>query len=441
MEDTDDIDKCLHRLNGQKPLRCPACGQGLVRCGESIDQHVDIVIPPIEGIIRLSHKECTRKKNRRKRTKMLSLCLVCNHRTNESVQKLVKRYCKCKRTPTEKAALDRSNTTELTPENIATNVTSNDGGSVLWNDNDGGLYQPDGGTAISIEESNMDDGGGDAPGNDGDTIDLCNNGKDVEGVSSRLQAQFTCPELEARRVFANESEFSEQSGDFLTREFIKKGDGCRAMVYQALIDNRRLSHFDDLEDKEVDYHLHVAALHYGMPQKKSMDVCAMTTRMDLRRDQERETELSVQSAAFIESIKRHFPDDTHLVENMLGEVNTAMTNFRREECKKRRATQSPCYNTIRSAYRDGPNSILNSLPVPEVNILHECAHVPANQSLNHLLAFNKDVHCHRVGFDEDWLDSQGNYQCQYFQEVHGRVKAMMEADPQNVTKETRVVFV
>jgi hypothetical protein len=61
--------------------------------------------------------------------------------------------------------------------------------------------------------------------------------------------------------------------------------------------------------------------------------------------------------------------------------------------------------------------------------------------VNHLLAFNKDVHYHRVGFDEDWRDGQGNYQCQFFQEVHGRVKAMMEADPQNVTRETRVVFV
>ena len=85
----------------------------------------------------------------------------------------------------------------------------------------------------------MDDGVGDAPGNDGDTIDLCNNGKDVEGVSSRLQAQSMYPELEAHSVFADRSEFSQQSGQFLSREFIKKGDGCRAMVYQALINHRR----------------------------------------------------------------------------------------------------------------------------------------------------------------------------------------------------------
>lgn len=126
---------------------------------------------------------------------------------------------------------------------------------------------------------------------------------------------------------------------------------------------------------------------------------------------------------------------------MQEEVDTTMANFHLKQCKKSTPNQASDYKRIRKGYTEGPKSILAKLPIPEVEILHGCAHVPANQSVNHLLAFNKNVHFHRVGFDEDWLDDQGNYQCQYFQEVHRRVKAMMEADPQNVTRETRVVFV
>ena len=116
------------------------------------------------------------------------------------------------------------------------------------------------------------------------------------------------------------------------------------MVYQALINYRRQSHFKDLEDKEVNYHLHVVALHNGMPQTKSKDEYIMAKHMDLQGNQERKTELLFQRVAFIESIKLCFPDDTPLVENMLGEVDTAITKFHRKQHKKRRPTQTPCYH-------------------------------------------------------------------------------------------------
>ena len=85
-------------------------------------------------------------------------------------------------------------------------------------------------------------------------------------------------------------------------------------------------------------------------------------------------------------------------------MGTVIANFLREQHKERRPTQALCYNLIGSAYREGTNSILRKLPMSEVNILHGCTHVPANQSVNHLLAFSKDVHFHRVEFDKDWLE-------------------------------------
>ena len=121
----------------------------------------------------------------------------------------------------------------------------------------------------------------------GDAIDRCNNSKAVEGVSSRCQDPSTELELEAHSVFVNRSKFSEQSVQFLRRGFMKKGNGCRAMVYQALVDHRRQSHFKDLDSKEVDYHLHVAALHNWMTQTKSKDVCIMAKHIKLQSDHEK----------------------------------------------------------------------------------------------------------------------------------------------------------
>ena len=56
MEDSDGINKCLHRLNGKQQLCCPACKLGLVPFDKSIDQYVDILEAtdkdgPIKGIV------------------------------------------------------------------------------------------------------------------------------------------------------------------------------------------------------------------------------------------------------------------------------------------------------------------------------------------------------------------------------------------------------
>lgn len=57
---------------------------------------------------------------------------------------------------------------------------------------------------------------------DGGASDLCNNSEGVDSSRQR-QVQMMDRELEASNVFENTNEYSKQTGEFLIREFIKKG--------------------------------------------------------------------------------------------------------------------------------------------------------------------------------------------------------------------------
>ena len=79
------------------------------------------------------------------------------------------------------------------------------------------------------------------------------------------------------------------------------------------------------------------------------------------------------------------------------------------------------------------------MPMPEVGILHGCAHIPATQIVNHFLALGIGVDTYRAGYEEDWLQKDGKYECTFIEGVHASVKAMLREDS-NLPKETRVCF-
>ena len=58
-------------------------------------------------------------------------------------------------------------------------------------------------------------------------------------------------------------------------------------------------------------------------------------------------------------------------------------------------------NRIRRSYIQGSNSIIKNMPMPEVGILHGCAHIPATQIVNHFLALGIGVDTYRAGYDKD----------------------------------------
>mgnify|MGYP007004894143 FL=1 len=77
--------------------------------------------------------------------------------------------------------------------------------------------------------------------------------------------------------FDNRDEWPNPSKRFFTREHNRKGDGLRGLVYNALIDSKRMTDFSGLSEEEMHYHLHITSIHHGLLQSKSRDVCAMRT--------------------------------------------------------------------------------------------------------------------------------------------------------------------
>ena len=56
---------------------------------------------------------------------------------------------------------------------------------------------------------------------------------------------------------------------------------------------------------------------------------------------------------------------------------------------------------VQTSYIQGSNSIIKNTSMPEVGILHGCAHIPATQIVNHFLALGIGVATYRAGYEED----------------------------------------
>ena len=99
---------------------------------------------------------------------------------------------------------------------------------------------------------------------------------------------------------------------------------------------------------------------------------------------------------------------------MLEAVDKRMDMFHAGLDKQQKIDQLTNCNRIQSSCVDGANSFLKTLPMLEVDTILGCAHIPANQIVNHLLAICLDVLVLWAGFDEDWLDAAGRCKCQFF---------------------------
>ena len=77
--------------------------------------------------------------------------------------------------------------------------------------------------------------------------------------------------------------------------------------------------------------------------------------------------------------------------------------------------------------------------MPEVSLLQGCAHIPASQIVNHLLAVQQDVHYNRGGIQEDWLRKDVKYACVFIAEFHASVKTLLRDNP-CLPKDTRVAL-
>ena len=94
------------------------------------------------------------------------------------------------------------------------------------------------------------------------------------------------------------------------------------------------------------------------------------------------------------------------------------------------------HKTVRTAYIDGQNSIVNNLPIPTVSICNKAAYIPAKEIINHILAMGIDEMCFCACHEKDWVDQSGYYETNFLSDLHQNISAMKD-----VSIETRVILV
>jgi len=73
-------------------------------------------------------------------------------------------------------------------------------------------------------------------------------------------------------ILGNQNEWPSASSRFFIRDHKNQGDGFRGLVFNSVIDSKINNDFSSLTVNEMFFHLHIAALHYGLPSTKSIDI-------------------------------------------------------------------------------------------------------------------------------------------------------------------------
>ena len=84
----------------------------------------------------------------------------------------------------------------------------------------------------------------------------------------------------------------------------QQGNCLRGVVYNALIDSKRLCGFHNLQIKEMFFHLHIATLHNNISQKNSQNVNKGISYMVKQHQEEIKEERDVFFNSFNSSINR-----------------------------------------------------------------------------------------------------------------------------------------
>ena len=216
------------------------------------------------------------------------------------------------------------------------------------------------------------------------------------------------------------------------------------MGFNSVIDPKISNDFSSLTVKEMFFHLHIAAIHYGLPSTKSIDITTMMMHLstDHRHIIQKERELmeNAYRNSIVKVLKSHGllanQDQTQLI---LDEINHSVQTEWHSDLDKRTLNNLSApvkHSTVRAVYTDGHNSIVNNLPIPAVSIAHKAAYIPANEIVNHLLAMGIDIMFFRAGHKDDWVDKSGNYETKFLQDLHHNVSTMTD-----ISKDTRIILV
>ncbi len=107
--------------------------------------------------------------------------------------------------------------------------------------------------------------------------------------------------------------------NFFARDIEKLGHGLRGVVYNALIDLKRLCGFHNLQIEDMFFHLHIATIHNNISQKSSQNVDKVISYMVKQHQEEIKEERDVFFNSFNSSINRVINnlDCSHAQQNII----------------------------------------------------------------------------------------------------------------------------
>lgn len=426
---TEDIKALIKfHIEGHNRYKCPGCKDGLVDIGDTFDdgrpEIENFSLDPaknFEGIIRLNHDRHT---CRSEKIKNFYVCLGCGVSSTQYPSRLRSRYCKCKSEDEEApSAGDASIEEEQT------------------GDMEFGGY------------SDAFDAAQEAPASSGETSHDNESQIDTSTLQMDAHALGTAPDNiignnSVTDLFSDTGEWPKSSATFFLDEYDKTGNGRKGIVYRTFIHGSEgggIYSMDDLSEQEMHYHLHTLRTFLDGTASHGKDICVITNHIVSQGNEQKKGALEVQKTGFNEAITQYFQENniefgSSVVAQINKMVDEKMDKHQRDVNKEQRINHPTEFAGVRRLYTEGTKSMALRLPIPGVDEIKDCAHIPANQILNHLLALGVEVQWYRAGYEEDWLDGDGRYKCDFTKDMHDALKEMMKNN-NKITKETRVVVI
>ena len=374
--------------NLQQNIRCKLCNQSF---GQFINKNTTQIIQHnrsnscCNSVVKVSHY-CTEKS-----AFNVYVCLMCFRYSKEKPSKI---KCSCKK-----------------PESLPTI-------DAPQNQSEEAMVQP-----INFDNTTNDDNEG---GQDSLFEDYENETPTAPTVTDHL---------------TNKSLFSESASKFLLREHINKGDGIRGLVVHARVNHKISSNFGTyINEEDMFRELQNAKFMKDAKREQCEHVAAMTFDQSKRSAGEKKQIIDsfnndcaqniIQGMKDMES-EGEFSSETLLT---LKEIVVKNMNKCGEEMKLKSDDRNTDplidYPSIRNQVLEGKNSIIQNLPLPNVHLENKFACVPLEAIVNLSLAL--DLGVREYVEDKDWVDSNGEYDGSFYENLHQKVKA---------DKDTRVCII
>ena len=236
--------------------------------------------------------------------------------------------------------------------------------------------------------------------------------------------------------FNDPSAFNKKCSKYFMNEHSEPNSGKKCLVEYAL--NKKNINTDDVNMALLTTHL-----HYNTTDDQSRDILQVTqqTVKELEKEKREDKQMldeflkesiSESLSKMISEMKTGAPSNgsDDLSEKMLSNVSelteniTNLTEKKMNNAKMENILQSndlPEFNDIRNKYLEGKKSIVRNLPIPDVNMAHDFAYVPLEQTVNLFLAMGLPLRYYED--DSHWKDEDGKYEGEYFRSLHSKIKS------------------